>query len=70
MEPNCRCIVHRNGKDTILVSTFDWKGFPERWIEAMIPKPTNAAGDPLPVSSSSKAATGQPTSSQLDVMKP
>ena len=22
LEPNCRCIVHRNGKDTVLVSTF------------------------------------------------
>ena len=26
MEPNCRCIVHRNGKDTILVSTFRLEG--------------------------------------------
>ena len=26
MEPGCQCIVHRNGKDTVLVSTFHLKG--------------------------------------------
>ena len=26
MEPNCRCIVHRNGKDTVLVSQFHLQG--------------------------------------------
>ncbi len=63
MEPGCKCIVQRNGKDTVLVSSFHLQETPLRpSIAVMTRKPMSVAGARWrDRSGSNELKAGQPT---------